>query len=137
MVTAAASSSPASAGELAGDEADDVGRAVSELQRLLLDTRGVEDFLQGMAALAARLLPAGLSCGVAIEAGGKSVTASCSDEIASQVDEVQYLLDEGPCPEALRHQRVVLADDTAGTTSWPDSRRRRRPTGSGRACACR
>jgi GAF domain-containing protein len=103
----------------AGEQAEDFSEAIAELQRLLVETQGVEDFLQGMAVLAVRLLPAGLSCGVAIEAGGKTMTASCSDEIASQVDDVQYLLDEGPCPEAVRKQRVVRVDDTAGRTAWP------------------
>jgi GAF domain-containing protein len=108
------------ASALAGEPvSSDVAVSVAELQRLLLETQGIEEFLSGMAGLAARLLPDGLSCGMAVEAGGKPITAACSDEVASQVDEVQFLIGEGPCPDALRDQCVVSVEDTAGTTAWP------------------
>jgi GAF domain-containing protein len=97
----------------------DLGSCISGLQRLLVETEGVEDFLRGMAALAARLLPGRLSCGMALEADGRPITAACSDELASQVDEMQYLLGEGPCQDALRKQRAVRVDDTAAATAWP------------------
>src|SRR5215467_7720125 len=73
------------------EDAVDLVASVAELQQLLVATEGVEDFLQGLASLAAGLLSGGLSCGVAVEADGKPVTAACSDEVASQIDEVQYL----------------------------------------------
>jgi GAF domain-containing protein len=103
----------------APEDAVDLIASVAELQRLLVATEGVKDFLQGLAALAAGLLSDGLSCGVAVEADGKPVTAACSDEVASQIDEVQYLLGEGPCLAALRDQKVVTVEDTAQTGEWP------------------
>jgi putative methionine-R-sulfoxide reductase with GAF domain len=107
------------ASEPATEDAVDLIASVAELQRLLVATESVEDFLQGLAALAAGLLSDGLSCGVAVEADGKPVTAACSDEVASQIDEVQYLLGEGPCLVALRDQKVVSVEDTAQTGKWP------------------
>ncbi|HEY7429368.1 MAG TPA: GAF and ANTAR domain-containing protein [Streptosporangiaceae bacterium] len=103
----------------APEDAVDLIASIAELQRLLVATEGVEDFLQGLASLAAGLLSEGLSCGVAVEADGKPVTAACSDEVASQIDEVQYLLGEGPCLTALRDQKVVSVEDTAETADWP------------------
>jgi GAF domain-containing protein len=97
----------------------DLVDSIAELQRLLLETESVEDFLHGLAGLAAGLLADGLSCGVAVEADGKPVTAACSDEVASQIDEVQYLLAEGPCIDALRRQKMVSVDDTAEEAAWP------------------
>lgn len=99
-------------------EPGNAGR-IAELQRLLVETEGVEEFLHGLAVLAAGLLPGGLSCGMALEAEGRHMTAACSDEVASQVDEVQYLLEDGPCPEALRHRQVVGLEDTAAPGTWP------------------
>jgi putative methionine-R-sulfoxide reductase with GAF domain len=103
----------------ATEDAVDLIPSIAELQRLLVATEGVEDFLQGLASLAAGLLSDGLSCGVAVEADGKPVTAACSDEVASQIDEVQYLLGEGPCLSALRGQKVISVEDTAQTGDWP------------------
>jgi GAF domain-containing protein len=107
-------------GEPANEPASrDVVGSIAELQRLLLETQGVDEFLHGMAVLAAGLLPGGLSCGMAVETDGKPTTAACSDEVASQVDEVQFLLGEGPCLDALRDQKPVSVEDTAGTPRWP------------------
>jgi GAF domain-containing protein len=99
--------------------ADDLLTSVTELQNLLLETEDVQEFLQGMVGLAARLVAGGLSCGMTLTADGRPLTAACSDEIASQVDEVQYVLDEGPCPEALRERHGVRVHDTADEIRWP------------------
>ncbi len=97
----------------------DITGGIAELQRLVLATHGIGEFLRGLAGLASGLLPGGLSCGVALESDGKPMTASCSDDVASQVDEVQFLLGEGPCPDALRQQQAVCVADTATATAWP------------------
>jgi GAF domain-containing protein len=98
---------------------DDLLTSITELQHLLLETEDVEKFLQGMVGLAARLVVGGLSCGMTLATDGKPLTAACSDEIASQVDEVQYMLDEGPCPEALRARHGVRVHDTVDEIRWP------------------
>src|SRR5262252_5009768 len=62
----------------------------TELQRALLGTQTIEQFLQEVALLAARLVPDGMSCGMTMRPNGRPVTVACSDELASQVDELQY-----------------------------------------------
>ncbi|HEX7267854.1 MAG TPA: GAF and ANTAR domain-containing protein [Streptosporangiaceae bacterium] len=91
----------------------------TELQRALLGTESVEQFLQELALLAARLVANGLSCGMTMRPNGRPVTVACSDPLAAQVDEVQYRLDDGPCLHAMRQGIPVRIDDTAGRARWP------------------
>ena len=91
----------------------------TELQRALLGTQTIEQFLGEVALLAARLVPDGMSCGMTMRPNGQPVTVACSDELASQVDELQYRLGDGPCLHALRQGSVVRIDDTATGADWP------------------
>jgi hypothetical protein len=76
---------------------DDVAESIAELQNLLLTTANVEDFLQGVAVLAAGPPERGLSCGITVKINGRPLTVASSDPLADQVDEVQYSIDQGPC----------------------------------------
>jgi GAF domain-containing protein len=91
----------------------------TELQQALLGTESVEQFLQELALLAARLVANGLSCGMTMRPNGRPVTVACSDPLAAEVDEVQYRLDDGPCLHAMRQGILVRIDDTAERARWP------------------
>jgi GAF domain-containing protein len=94
---------------------DDVAASITELQYLLLATAGIEDFMQELAVLAARTVDRGLLCGITVQPpGGGPVTVASSDAQASQVDEVQYELDDGPCLRSMRTAERVLVPDTTG-----------------------
>ncbi len=102
--------------DVAGDE---VSGDLTDLQRALLGSQSIEQFLQELALLSARLVTDGGSCGMTLRPNGRPVTVACSDELAAQVDEVQYQLDEGPCLHAMRQGVLVRIDDTAGGAAWP------------------
>ena len=91
----------------------------TELQRALLGTQTIEQFLGEVALLAARVVPDGMSCGMTMRPNGQPVTVACSDELASLVDGLQYRLGDGPCLHALRQGSVVRIDDTATGADWP------------------
>lgn len=78
-------------------EPPDIRASIVELQALLLGTESIDGFLRELAVLAARTLGAGLSCGITLQPNGRPLTVASSDGFASQVDELQYKLDEGPC----------------------------------------
>ena len=44
---------------------------------------------------------------------------ACSDPLASEIDEVQYQLGDGPCLHAMRTGDRVSIGDTAGRAYWP------------------
>jgi GAF domain-containing protein len=102
--------------ELTGDD----GLAdFAELQNALLGSESIEQFLHGLAVLAARLVTSGLSCGMTMGPQGRPVTVACSEPEVARVDEVQYELDDGPCLRAMRDGRLVRIDDTAAQERWP------------------
>jgi GAF domain-containing protein len=95
---------------------DDCG----ELQNAVLATRTIEDFLREVPLIAVRHVAEGAICGMTIRPEGRPVTATASDPVAAGVDEVQYRLDDGPCPQAMRDGQVVAIDDTGWSQRWPE-----------------
>ncbi len=73
-----------------------------------------------MAALDARTVGCGLSCGMTMQPHGRPVTVACSDLVAARVDEAQYELDDGPCLHAMRDGHLVRIEDIAGQARWPE-----------------
>jgi GAF domain-containing protein len=115
-----------SSGSTPGSEPDvaaapvvaEAGSAVAELQQLLLATEDITAFLDQLAALAVKVLPAEVSCGITLRRNRGAFTVACSDSRASQVDEIQYDHDEGPCLRSLATGQVVVVDDLAHDDRW-------------------
>jgi GAF domain-containing protein len=100
-------------------EPEDITASITELQNVLLDTESIEKFVHELAVQAARLIAGSLSCGITMSRGGQAATVACSDDTASEVNEIQYQLLEGPCLTALEDTRPVRVDDMAAETRWP------------------
>jgi len=92
--------------------------AAAELQQLLLATDNIDEFLQQLAHLATAMLPDDLSCGVTMRRNHRPITVASSDLRASQVDEIQYQHDNGPCLASLDSGETVLIDDLATDQRW-------------------
>jgi GAF domain-containing protein len=96
------------------------GASIAELQAVLLGTENIDGFLRELAAMAARELGPGLSCGITLQPNGSPLTVASSDANAAQVDELQYRLGHGPCLTSLRQGETVRIDDLAGDQRWRD-----------------
>ena len=92
--------------------------ATAELQELLLATEDITGFLDHLATLAVTVLPADTSCGITLRRDHSAMTVASSDTRASQVDEIQYGHDEGPCLHSVRTGQVVVVDDLAADGRW-------------------
>jgi GAF domain-containing protein len=92
--------------------------AVAELQQLLLATEDITGFLDQLAALTVKVLPGEVSCGITLRRDHGAFTVASSDSRASQVDEIQYGHDEGPCLRSLATGQVVAVDDLAEDDRW-------------------
>jgi transcriptional regulator with GAF, ATPase, and Fis domain len=114
----AASPRAAAAGSPAVDS-EDITASITELQNVLLDTESIERFVHELAVQAASLVAGSLSCGITMSRAGQAATVACSDEVASQVNDLQYRLREGPCLTALEGTCQVRVDDMAADTRWP------------------
>jgi GAF domain-containing protein len=95
----------------------DVAVSTAEIQALLLGTETIEEFIAELAALAIVAVGEGLSCGITLQPNGPLTVAS-TDALASQVDEVQYGLDQGPCLHAMRTGIPVSIEDLASDQRW-------------------
>ena len=102
---------------MAEDPAD-VAVSIAELQGLLLGTDSIDEFLTEVAVLAARTLGDGLACGITLQPNGRPLTVASSGLLASQLDELQYGLDQGPCLSAIRMGEEVQIDDLATEQRW-------------------
>ncbi len=99
----------------------DLAAAYGELQNLLLDGPNVTDFLQQLAVLSAALIPR-TSCGLTIRRDHQIATVASSDELAMQLDEIQYSRSQGPCLQAMRTRERIQVTDLATETRWGDYR---------------
>lgn len=93
-----------------------------ELTALLLATSSFEGYVQQVVELAATRVLAGSSCGLTLRRDGRTSTVGCSDDLASQADELQYAAGTGPCLQAMDTQRVVLVIDLGTEDRWGDYR---------------
>jgi GAF domain-containing protein len=108
------------------DVSNELQADLAELQKALLNTDSVEQFLNELAVLAARTVGEGdetsdpMSCGMALRQRGRPASATaCSDPLASAADRVQYESGDGPALDAVEHARPVNVGDTATENRWP------------------
>lgn len=91
---------------------------VGDLLGLLIDSPNVEEFLDQVVRLAADGVTPAAACGITMRRDGQPFTVSSSDDLAAQVDEIQYGADEGPCLDALRSGVAVEVKDLTREDRW-------------------
>jgi GAF domain-containing protein len=96
--------------------------AYGQLLGLLVEAPDIDAFLDKMVRLAADVVTPAAACGVTICRDGQPFTPATSNDLAAQVDEIQYAADEGPCLDALRTGTVVQVDDLTQDERWDSYR---------------
>ncbi|MFE4837259.1 GAF and ANTAR domain-containing protein [Arthrobacter sp. NPDC056691] len=93
---------------------------LEQLQDLLLESPGFDDFLLELAVFSASQLavPEPMLCAISVERDGRLITVASSSESARQMDEKQYGFDDGPCLTALREGRTVLVRNLETSERW-------------------
>jgi GAF domain-containing protein len=97
----------------------DLVAAFTRLQTLTLSTARVSEFLSELAAVAPQLGGPPMSCSVTLQGEHEPYTVTASDDLAGQVDEVQYTEHEGPCLQALRDGVVIYVEEMRDESRWP------------------
>jgi GAF domain-containing protein len=92
--------------------------AYGQLLGLLVESPDMDAFLDKMVRLAAEVITPAAACGLTVRRDGHPFSAACSNDVAAQVDEIQYGTDEGPCLDALRGAGVVQVDDLSQEERW-------------------
>lgn len=106
---------------VSGDE--DVTHVALHLQDLVLESPGVEPFLQKLAAYSsARLSSSGreVFCGISLRRRKKATTTASSNPCARVMDQMQGKYGEGPTLTAMREGKTVLVPDLRLEERWPD-----------------
>ena len=97
----------------------DLATAYAELQNLILDGPDVVDFLHQLAVLAAAIVP-GTHCGITLRRDGQVATVVSSDQVATAMDEIQYVRGRGPCLEAIHEGTRIEVPDMSVEDRWGD-----------------
>lgn len=95
------------------------GAAITELQTLLLDTAGVEEFVDGVARAAARHVGRASSATITLRRQGRPTLVAASDPHAAVCDEIEYAADDGPCLSSIDQGQALHVPDIARDTRWP------------------
>lgn len=93
---------------------------LEQLQDLLLESPGFDEFLLELAVFSASQLaaPEPMMCAISVERAGRTITVASSSEGARRMDEKQYGFDDGPCLTALREGRTVLVENLETSERW-------------------
>ncbi|ADJ48257.1 two-component system response regulator [Amycolatopsis mediterranei S699] len=58
--------------------------------------------------------------GVALCSKGKITTVAATDDLVTEIDQLQYKVGEGPCVDAITHHRTYRTGDLATEGRWPN-----------------
>jgi transcriptional regulator with GAF, ATPase, and Fis domain len=92
--------------------------ASGQLLGLLVQAPDLDTFLDKMVRLAAQVVTPDAACGLTTRSDGRPFTVAASNDLAAQVDEVQYGTDEGPCLDSLRSGTLIQVDDLRREERW-------------------
>jgi GAF domain-containing protein len=93
------------------------------LQDMVLESSDVNEFLDGLAKLAADALSSEgneVFCGVTLLRPRAKGSVASSSEQAQSMDEVQYRFDDGPCLRAAREGQVYVVADFSSESRFGD-----------------
>jgi hypothetical protein len=103
------------------DQVARVAKLIAQQPATAADRDSVVDMLQRLCGAAARSLSAsGVGLSLLADDGVRGV-ATASDPASERIEELQYLIGEGPCVDAFATRRPVLVPDLADSASrrWP------------------
>ena len=78
----------------------------------------LDGFLDKLVCLAAEVVAPAAAGGITMSRDGQPFSVATSNDLAAQVDEIQYGANEGPCLDALRRGVVILVDDLPQEERW-------------------
>ena len=110
---------------LDGDPASDVASTFSEMARILFSARNVTETLAQVVELAVATIEGCDFAGLSLVENEEVTSPIHTDPMASEIDDLQYKTNEGPCLDAIAHRLIFYADDLGRDPRWPRLGRRR------------
>src|SRR4051812_1384120 len=99
-------------------------QALDELGRMSLRQHSMESLLQAVADLSKQVMPGNPETSVFMQDSRQRVTVATTGELATELDEVQYSRDHGPCLHAASTGELTEVPDTRTDRRWTDYMKR-------------
>jgi GAF domain-containing protein len=95
--------------------------SLASAARTINTTHGLEEALQAIVEAARASIPGFDHAGIStINRAGQIQTRAATDRLVNDLDDLQYSINEGPCVEAMRESRVVMAPHIRHDQRWPN-----------------
>lgn len=104
---------------MGGAPATDIADAMARVARALQAEADPQHTLRRMVDLAVSTVAGCDYAAVSLFAPGGIHTPASSDDIALQLDQIQYDTDQGPCLSAIRERDMYVTGDLRGEARWP------------------
>jgi GAF domain-containing protein len=102
------------------DDRDPLERSLEVLRSYLFRGGTLHDTLDEISRRALDTLPMAQFIAVIVSLEGKPATPVYTDDLAVELDIVQYKADSGPCLDSYRDGVVYIIDDTRSDDRWPE-----------------
>ena len=103
------------------DRYPDLVESLTELTRALTEDESVKDTLDSILRLALRSVPGCHAASItAFDEKDQPATIASTDDRTRELDRRQYLLQDGPCLDAARHQEVNRWNHQQAEQRWPE-----------------
>ena len=104
-----------------GERYEDLVEVFTVLSGTLAEDESVHDTLHAILAMALKLVPGCSAASVTVlDERGQPSTIAATDDDTLELDRRQYLLNDGPCMDAARRQRVNRWSLLEAEQQWPD-----------------
>ena len=100
-------------------EEEDLRESLVGLSRLASDRLPLEDLLTQVATYAVQAIPGADGAGLTLLEQDRADTIVATAPFVTEVDDIQYGMDQGPCISAAREGQTVLSGSLGGDPRWP------------------
>src|SRR5215211_2226662 len=100
-------------------EEEDLRDSLAGLSRLASDRLPLEDLLTQVATLAVQAIPGADGAGLTLLEQDRADTTVATAPFVTEIDDIQYGMQQGPCISAAREGRTVMSGSLGGDSRWP------------------
>ena len=101
------------------EEEEDLRESLAGLSRLAADRLPLEDLLTQVATYAVQAIPGADGAGLTLLEEDRADTIVATAPFVTEVDDIQYGMEQGPCISAAREGQTVTSGSLGGDPRWP------------------
>jgi transcriptional regulator with GAF, ATPase, and Fis domain len=101
------------------EEEEDLRESLAGLSRLAADRLLLEDLLTQVATYAVQAIPGADGAGLTLLEEDRADTIVATAPFVTEVDDIQYGMEQGPCISAAREGQTVMSGSLGGDPRWP------------------